>query len=78
MILELDPDEFGVDVESTVCPHHREFEGPYAGCTCTTKWTYRRATPAERKQNREERLTKELALAEKRVKALRQALGKEE
>jgi hypothetical protein len=55
-----DPDDYVSFFDQHTCRFHEIAPGePYAGCTCSTDWGQRKATPEEREANRKSRLERE-------------------
>ena len=60
MIIPYNPDDYVAESSKTTCPFHKKYpEFTYAGCSCSSSYGQRRATPEERKENKKRRLEKE-------------------
>ncbi len=53
MLIHRDNQDFVVDIKTHVCEHHKRqpWDVAWAGCTCSTSYGRRLATPAERAAN---------------------------
>ena len=52
MVIRTDPLDYVSETKTTTCSFHQANPlDKYAGCTCTVSWSYRKATPEERKVN---------------------------
>jgi len=70
MIINIDPDDYVTEISHSTCPFHKKHPGePYAGCSCSSSYIRRRATPEERRTNKIQRLTKELPSLRSTLKA---------
>jgi hypothetical protein len=57
MIIHYDPDATVVETTHTTCSYHKQNPGkPFAGCTCSSSYSHRKATPQEYSENRKRRL----------------------
>jgi len=65
MYIKYDPDEYVTEVKHTICEIHKKYPWCYHPyCMCSGSYTYRRATPEERNENKKRRLEKETREAE--------------
>ena len=53
MLINYDPDDYVVEVHQQRCEHHKRqpWDVAWAGCTCSSGISTRRATPEERAAN---------------------------
>jgi hypothetical protein len=59
MLIVIDEDRKVAEVSHTTCSFHQRNPGAsYAGCTCSSSYGLRTATPEEYKDNRRRRLTR--------------------
>ena len=61
MLIQHDPDDFVTEIKEHRCDHHKRqpWDVAWPGCTCSTSYGQRLATPEERAENARKREAEE-------------------
>lgn len=61
MLIQHNPDDYVTEITRHTCEHHKRqpWDTAYPGCTCSSGFTQRQATLAERQENIKRRLAEE-------------------